>query len=425
MHLLGNQFAQYLYGEVFLFHPRHLCKEFRVEERKLFLYIRKEVDDLVAFDTLFQQFVDAPVYLPQRYFAPSFHPRKQGAHRLHICRQHALLARWKTLAKRQCLMQEQRFVYETLFLLLSRRCLQVVHTAADSLRTLQIRAGEERHIIVAVEDVAANLQLTLELGICRFGDVGITIVLPVAAGVVVHRTFESGSDAHIIHYQSTLLVAKDAVHPRNSLHKVVPRHRLEDIHRRERRHIEAREPHVHHDSNLERTAVVLEPPFQLAFVRLVAYHLAPFLRVLVSRGHHHRYFLSPCGAHLQDTAVYLHCYRPRICHNHGFAGLLILPIVLIVTDDVGYQRVDGFVRSEQRIDTSQLAFAFLYSILFRLVCHGIVFGINATEHRLVQVEVYHAALVEDRTSGTVTHRLRHVVDIDIVAKDLACRAVAL
>ena len=60
--LLSNQFFQYFYSQIFFFHTGYFFKKFWIKKRKSFLYIRKKIDDSIAFDTLFQQLINTGIY---------------------------------------------------------------------------------------------------------------------------------------------------------------------------------------------------------------------------------------------------------------------------------------------------------------------------------------------------------------------------
>ena len=96
-----------------------------------------------------------------------------------------------------------------------------------------------------------------------------------------------------------------------------------------------------------------------------------------------------------------------------------------MVENVVHERVYCFVCAEDGVKTPQLALALLYCVLLRLTGHRLVLVINAAERCLVELEVYHSALVEHRACSTIGHRLRHIVNIYVVAEHLSCRAVFL
>lgn len=70
--------------------------------------------------------------------------------------------------------------------------------------------------------------------------------------------------AKVVHHQPARLVLEYPIHPRDRLHQVVARHLLVRIHRVQARRVEARQPHVAHDHQLERVRRVLEAVRQFA-----------------------------------------------------------------------------------------------------------------------------------------------------------------
>ena len=86
-------------------------------------------------------------------------------------------------------------------------------------------------------------------------------------------------EADVVHHQAARLVAKDAVHARDRLHQPVAAHGLVDVHRVQAGRVEARQPHVAHDHELERVVRVLEALRQRLAPRLVADVALPVERV--------------------------------------------------------------------------------------------------------------------------------------------------
>jgi hypothetical protein len=88
--------------------------------------------------------------------------------------------------------------------------------------------------------------------------------------VLRDRCLQVGCDTKIVHNQPAWLVAEHPVHPRDGLHQPVPLHRLVDVHRVQRRHVEAGQPHVAHDDQLQRVVRVFEAFGDGFAARLVA-----------------------------------------------------------------------------------------------------------------------------------------------------------
>mgnify|MGYP007070224091 CR=1 FL=1 len=51
----------------------------------------------------------------------------------------------------------------------------------------------------------------------------------------------------------------------------------------------------------------------------------------------------PFGADLENTAVYFHCDRARIRNDHRLAGVQVLPLFLVVLQDVVHKGIDCFL----------------------------------------------------------------------------------
>ena len=56
---------------------------------------------------------------------------------------------------------------------------------------------------------------------------------------------------------------------------------------------------------------------------------------------------------------------------------------------------------------------------------NLVFRIDGSDSRFIQFEINHAGLVEYRAGGTVLDSLRHIIDIDVVAKYLLSITILL
>ena len=97
-----------------------------------------------------------------------------------------------------------------------------------------------------------------------------------------------------------------------------------------------------------------------------------------------------------------------------------------MADDVLDERGDGLVVAEDAFEACQLVLG-----LGELFVGGTFVGevvklaVEQFEHLLVEFEVEHAALVIDGTRGAILDGLRHVVDVDVVAKNLLRVAVAV
>ncbi|CCZ48043.1 putative uncharacterized protein [Bacteroides sp. CAG:661] len=268
-----------------------------------------------------------------------------------------------------------------------------------------------------MEQILTHLQLFPELEQGCFFDVRIAKVLAVASGIVVHGFLQCLGNADIVHDQSARLAVEHPVHACDGLHQVVSAHRFVHIHRGQRRHIEPRQPHVHHNGNLHRVIVVLEAFGQLFFVLLVTYDGVPFFRIFVAGRHHHFHLFPPLGAQFQQLVIDAHGYRARIGHNHGLARQFILPVLFVMFHDVAAQGIDGGRRTQNFFQVRHFLFAF-FDLLFGspFFSQQVVFVVDGLQRSLVQIQIDHTRFVIDRASSPVGHCLGHVVHVDVVAK---------
>ena len=87
-----------------------------------------------------------------------------------------------------------------------------------------------------------------------FVDAGLVAAV---AGILPERALEVLRDADVVHDQPRRLVAEDAVDAGDGLHQPVALHRLVHIHRVHAGRVEAGQPHVADDHQLERVLRVL------------------------------------------------------------------------------------------------------------------------------------------------------------------------
>ena len=155
----------------------------------------------------------------------------------------------------------------------------------------------------------------------------------------------------------------------------------------------------------------------------VSDNAVPVLRVLVGRGHHHGYFFRPAGAEFQNTAVNLHGNLTRISHDHGLPCQEAGAVILVMIQYVIHQRMDGVFIAQNRVHPGKIPLAFLYNFRVRLFGQRIKFRVNYRQRVLIQTKFHYPALVIYRARRAVLDRLRHIVNVDIIAEDFPCAAV--
>ena len=322
-------------------------------------------------------------------------------------------------------MKQLAFLHKALHLLRTLRSQHEVDTSLNKLCSLRVCAIIETVVVEAIEQVAADFKFLLEFQSCRLVDVGVTKLLTVALGIVLHSLFQCASNTHIVNNQTTFLLREYTVDTGDSLHQVMPLHGFIDIHRCERRHIKSCQPHIHHDSNLHGRRVLLKQGCIL-LVHLGLYHVVPFLFIGIGCTCHHMNFLRPFGAKFKYLAVYFDRSLLVVSHNHCLACQLLLAVLLIVIYYVTAKAVDGIRMAEYLLDAT-VVLPCLVDLLIggTFFCKTVKLVVKFLQHLFVQFQVDHTAFVIDWASGTILYGLCHVINIDVIAKHLLGVAVSL
>ncbi len=203
----------------------------------------------------------------------------------------------------------------------------------------------------------------------------------------------------------------------------MPGHRFVHVHCGERRNVETGQPHIHDNGDFQGAVIIFESIRQRFPVVFVPDDPAPFRRIPVALRHHHRGFLCPFGPEFENAAVYLHGGGTGVRHNQRLAGQQVFPVVLIVAENVAHQRVDGFVIAEDRLHFTERMLAFPHDLRLGMLRHPVVFLVDELQRGLVQLQLHDAAFIINRSGGAVLDRLRHIVNVYVVAEHLAGVAV--
>ncbi len=115
------------------------------------------------------------------------------------------------------------------------------------------------------------------------------------AGVFLRGIAESVADADVVHDQAAGLVAEHGGHAVDGLDEVVAAHHLVHVERVQRGVVEAGEPHVAHDHELERVVGVLEAALHFLHLLLGAHVRVPGGRVFGDVGGHDHGHLGAAG----------------------------------------------------------------------------------------------------------------------------------
>ena len=198
-------------------------------------------------------------------------------------------------------------------------------------------------------------------------------VFLVVAGILAEGRFQVLGDADVVHDQPGGLVAEHPVHAGDRLHEPMPPHRLVDVHRVHARRVEAGQPHVPNDHQLERILWILGPLGEQLPARLAADVLLPPLRVRRRAGHHDLedaavvVFAMPCRAQPDDLIVERDAYPAAHANDHGLA-VHADDAVLEVLHEVRGDHGKAFLGPDDGLDLRPSALELL------LLALGIVLG---------------------------------------------------
>src|SRR5690349_13443716 len=124
-------------------------------------------------------------------------------------------------------------------------------------QTLPRRPADPRAPIEAMEEGATPL-VSLEHRRDRLALIESELSLSLALRIRDERFPQLIGEPEIVDDEPTRLIAEDAIDARDRLHEPVPPHGLINVHRVHAWGVEAREPHIAHDDDLERVVRIFE-----------------------------------------------------------------------------------------------------------------------------------------------------------------------
>ena len=196
-------------------------------------------------------------------------------------------------------------------------------------------------------------------------------------------------------------------------------HRFIDIHCSKRGNVKSGQPHIDNYSDLHRIVVVFELPGQLFLVRLGANNLFPVFRIVIAASHDDTNFFIPFRPQLQQFPIDLHGNRSGIGNDHRLAGQKVCSVFLIMLDDIIAERINRGIRAKNALHLSKHFLALFDGSCIGLLLKNIVCRVNQRQCILIQFQMDNTALIINRASCTILHRLGHVIDINIITKDFS------
>ena len=92
-------------------------------------------------------------------------------------------------------------------------------------------------------------------------------------------------------------------------------------------------------------------------------------------------------------------------------------------DNILAKRLNGCIRAKHAFHLTKHFFAFLYGGAVGHLLQCVIGRINQTKRVLIEFQMNHTAFVVDWAGGAVLHRLRHIVNVDVITEHLSDIAV--
>ena len=149
----------------------------------------------------------------------------------------------------------------------------------------------------------------------------------------------------------------------------------------------------------------------------------PFLRVFIALRHNDSNLFRPGWTELKDAIVNLHGDSAGVSYNHSLARKQVRTVILVVVKDIIDKRSNGLIISEDCLHLTEFFLALRHHFGIGIVRHDFVLCINHAQSFFIKVQFDDSTLIVNRAGSTILDRLRHVVDINIVTKDLTGASV--
>ena len=241
-------------------------------------------------------------------------------------------------------------------------------------------------------------------------------LVAVARRVFGQRLLQLVGDAQVVHDQAAGLVAEDAVHAGNRLHQPRTFHRLVDIHGVQAGHIEAGQPHIAHDDQLQRVVGIFEPFGNRLPTRLVADMGLEVQLIGGDAGHDDLeaaltvVVAVPVRAQGDDLSIEVGADTATHADDHGLALHGRLPR-LEVLDNVSGNQSNTFRRADHRLHLRPFTLESLLDRDFLTLGHLLELRVDVGSLVRREFQLREPSLVEDPHRRAVLHRAGDVVDL--------------
>ena len=266
-----------------------------------------------------------------------------------------------------------------------------------------------------------------------YGRIGIDArILPVTFRILGKSLFQTVGNADIVNDQAALFILENPIHAGDGLHEVMSFHGLVDVHRMHAGHIKAGQPHIAHNHELQLVLCIFHACSQ-SFARLFRPDKGlPIRRICRAASHDdldlplHEVIAVPIRAQCHNFMIKIYSNPAAHDHDHCLAAAELLGLLtfLKMLDDIPRHQLDTFACTDNRLNPRPFAFELFPLALLLILRDFLIVAVNLRLEFIRQLQLCDPALVVDAHSRAILYRPRHIVDINVVAKDRACIAVS-
>ena len=158
-------------------------------------------------------------------------------------------------------------------------------------------------------------------------------------------------------------------------------------------------------------------------MRFGAGDLAPILGIVVVARHNNADFFLPIWAQFQNAPVDFYGNGAAVSDDHRFSRQEVHAILFVMFNNIPAEGINRGSSAQHAFHLAQHFLALFDGCSVCLFLQQRIGFVNFLKRLLIQFEMNDAAFIVNRARCTVLHRLRHIVYVDIIAKNLARVAV--
>ncbi|MNV22853.1 hypothetical protein D3C71_1138460 [compost metagenome] len=225
----------------------------------------------------------------------------------------------------------------------------------------------------------------------------------------------------VVDNQAGRLITKHAIDPCDGLHQTVTLHRFVYIHGMHGWCVEASQPHVAHDHQLQRIVRVFRSPGQQIAPGFVANMRLPLRRVAGRAGHHDLdssqriVSVMPVRAKFDDFLIQINADFAAHAHHHRLAIQRSDPL-LEVCHQVLCHQGQSLLAADQPFNGGSTPLVLFLFIRAFVLQQGLDLGIQLGLFVFIQFNTCQPRFVIDRYCRPIFDCTANVVDVDVMAK---------